>query len=79
MPFDFPILPMCWTVAASLACGNDALPFGGWKHSGLSRELGRQGLEFFRRPKRVILDPVPAIQSWWYRYGEAMFHPASRA
>jgi len=57
---------------------NDALPFGGWKHSGQGRELGRQGLEFFRRPKMVILDPVPALQSWWYPYGEAMFHPKAR-
>lgn len=57
---------------------NDALPFGGWKHSGLGRELGRQGLEFFRRPKMVIQDAVPAIQSWWYPYGEEMFHPGAR-
>ena len=32
---------------------NDALPFGGWKASGLGRELGRQGLDAFRRSKMV--------------------------
>ena len=25
MPFNFPILLMCWTVAASLACGNGCI------------------------------------------------------
>ncbi len=38
---------------------NDALPFGGWKTSGLGRELGRHGLDTFRRSKMVILDHNP--------------------
>ena len=38
---------------------NDALPFGGWKASGLGRELGRQGLDAFRRSKMVIIDHKP--------------------
>jgi len=52
---------------------NDALPFGGWKASGLGRELGRQGLDAFRRTKMVIIDHKPARQGWWYPYPEDWF------
>ena len=52
---------------------NDALPFGGWKASGLGRELGRQGLDAFRRSKMVIIDHKPARQGWWYPYPDAWF------
>jgi acyl-CoA reductase-like NAD-dependent aldehyde dehydrogenase len=52
---------------------NDALPFGGWKMSGLGRELGRQGLEAFRRSKMVIIDHQPKIQDWWYPYADDVF------
>ncbi|RWF45012.1 MAG: aldehyde dehydrogenase family protein, partial [Mesorhizobium sp.] len=52
---------------------NDALPFGGWKASGLGRELGRQGLDAFRRSKMVIIDHRPAIQDWWYPYPDSWF------
>ncbi|BCG77598.1 aldehyde dehydrogenase family protein [Mesorhizobium sp. 113-3-3] len=52
---------------------NDALPFGGWKASGLGRELGRQGLDAFRRSKMVIIDHKPAIQDWWYPYPDSWF------
>jgi len=54
---------------------NDALPFGGWKMSGLGKELGRQGLDAFRRTKTVVLDAKPTIQSWWYPYPDEVFHP----
>jgi acyl-CoA reductase-like NAD-dependent aldehyde dehydrogenase len=54
---------------------NDALPFGGWKLSGLGRELGRLGLNAFRQSKMVIIDHKPTIQSWWYPYPDAVFHP----
>lgn len=54
---------------------NDALPFGGWKMSGLGKELGRQGLDAFRRTKTVVMDATPAIQSWWYPYPDDVFHP----
>ena len=52
---------------------NDALPFGGWKASGLGRELGRQGLDAFRRSKMVIIDHKPARQGWWYPYPDDWF------
>ncbi|MES2050091.1 MAG: aldehyde dehydrogenase family protein, partial [Pseudomonadota bacterium] len=52
---------------------NDALPFGGWKMSGLGRELGRQGLDAFRRSKMVIMNHKPEVQDWWYPYPDAWF------
>lgn len=53
---------------------NDALPFGGWKMSGLGRELGRQGLDAFRRQKMVIIDHQPRIHDWWYPYPDDWFY-----
>ena len=55
---------------------NDALPFGGWKKSGLGRELSRLGLETFRRSKMVIIDHKPVIQDWWYPYPDNWFYDA---
>lgn len=52
---------------------NDALPFGGWKASGLGRELGRQGLDAFRRSKMVVIDHKPVRQEWWYPYPDDWF------
>ncbi|MEP3437140.1 MAG: aldehyde dehydrogenase family protein [Hoeflea sp.] len=52
---------------------NDALPFGGWKASGLGRELGRQGLDAFRRSKMVIMDHKPVRHDWWYPYPDDWF------
>lgn len=52
---------------------NDALPFGGWKASGIGRELGRQGLDAFRRSKMVVMDHKPQIQEWWYPYPDGWF------
>lgn len=52
---------------------NDALPFGGWKNSGIGRELGRMGLDTFRRTKMVILDHKPVRQDWWYPYPDDWF------
>ena len=55
---------------------NDALPFGGWKMSGIGRELGRQGLDAFRRTKMVIINHKPEPQDWWYPYPDTWFHDA---
>lgn len=53
---------------------NDALPFGGWKKSGLGRELSRLGLDAFRRSKMVIIDHKPVVQDWWYPYPDDWFY-----
>lgn len=53
---------------------NDALPFGGWKQSGLGRELSRLGLDTFRRSKMVVIDHKPRIQGWWYPYPDEWFY-----
>lgn len=52
---------------------NDALPFGGWKASGLGRELSRQGMDAFRRSKMVVIDHHPTIQYWWFPYPDEVF------
>lgn len=53
---------------------NDALPFGGWKKSGIGRELSKLGLDTFRRSKMVIIDHKPVRQEWWYPYPDAWFY-----
>lgn len=53
---------------------NDALPFGGWKNSGLGSALGRQGLDSFRRTKMVVIDAQPKIHEWWYPYSDDVFY-----
>jgi len=52
---------------------NDALPFGGWKMSGVGRELGRIGLDSFRQTRMVVIDHKPKIQDWWYPYPDDWF------
>ena len=50
---------------------NDAGPFGGFKQSGMGRELGREGLEAFQETKHVHIETEIAPKEWWYPYGGA--------
>jgi betaine-aldehyde dehydrogenase len=49
---------------------NDAGPFGGFKQSGLGRELGREGLEAFQETKHVHIESEIAPKEWWYPYSD---------
>ena len=48
---------------------NDAGPFGGFKRSGLGRELGSEGLEAFQETKHVHIETRLELKEWWYPYG----------
>ena len=50
---------------------NDAGPFGGFKQSGLGRELGREGLEAFQETKHVHIESEVAPKEWWYPYSRS--------
>ena len=48
---------------------NDAGPFGGYKRSGLGRELGQEGLDAFQETKHVHIETKLEVKDWWYPYG----------
>jgi len=48
---------------------NDAGPFGGYKATGGSRELGEEGLEEFQQSKHIHWDFEQKAKPWWYPYG----------
>jgi acyl-CoA reductase-like NAD-dependent aldehyde dehydrogenase len=43
---------------------------GGFKQSGLGRELGREGLEAFQETKHVHMETRIERKEWWYPYRE---------
>ena len=49
---------------------NDAGPFGGYKATGGSRELGEEGLEEFQQSKHIHWDFEQKAKPWWYPYGK---------
>jgi len=60
---------MVWVNAPLL--DNDAGPFGGRKLSGIGRQLGAEGLDTFRHPKLVMVDPAASEQDfWWFPYND---------
>jgi len=58
---------------------NDAGPFGGFKQSGLGRELGREGLEAFQETKHVHIETELEIKDWWYPYAKSDPEPGDGA
>jgi acyl-CoA reductase-like NAD-dependent aldehyde dehydrogenase len=58
---------------------NDAGPFGGFKQSGMGRELGQEGLEAFQETKHVHIETKIAPKEWWYPYAPGDDAPPSGA
>jgi acyl-CoA reductase-like NAD-dependent aldehyde dehydrogenase len=58
---------------------NDAGPFGGFKQSGMGRELGREGLEAFQETKHVHIETEIDVKEWWYPYAEGAEGPRDGA
>jgi acyl-CoA reductase-like NAD-dependent aldehyde dehydrogenase len=46
-------------------------PFGGWKESGIGRELGMAGMKEYLAYKRIAFDTLPDfhLRTWWEGQG----------
>lgn len=45
---------------------NYAAPFGGFRQSGMGRELGEEGFDAFLESKHISLDFALTMQPWWF-------------
>jgi betaine-aldehyde dehydrogenase len=54
---------------------NDCVPFGGRKMTGAGRELGKEGLEQFRRSKMVMIAPKAIDDMEWFPYSDILAFP----
>lgn len=50
---------------------NVAGPFGGFKWSGIGRELGTEGFETFREPKHIHWEIEGGHKPWWFPWGRS--------
>lgn len=67
-----PVAPIvrvrCIEEAIALANGT-RFGLGGFKQSGVGRELGQEGLEAFQETKHVHMETRIERKEWWYPYG----------
>jgi succinate-semialdehyde dehydrogenase/glutarate-semialdehyde dehydrogenase len=54
--------------------GLSEMPWGGWKHSGLGRTHGHEGLLEMTHAKAINWDVLPAKRNlWWYPFNEQTY------
>ncbi|MGB3620374.1 aldehyde dehydrogenase family protein [Ketobacter sp. MCCC 1A13808] len=55
--------------------GLSEMPWGGWKHSGLGRTHGHEGLQEMTHVKAVNWDILPVKRNlWWYPFDETTYN-----